>query len=122
MPKASEIQTVYTAAIGADADVGLAVPANMRRYIYQIEATNQFAGANQLTLGKREDGAGATTTIDELQFTLQYDYLPKPDGPLTEDALPLYIIEGPGTTGNSFIRATTDNGPADLIIRYVDAP
>jgi len=121
--KPSEIQTVIATITNVDANVGLAVPANMRRYIYQYEITNLAAVANTVTLGKREAGAGVTTAIDTISLTLLNDYLPKPDGPLTEDSVPLFIIEcGDGT--NSFIRAigTVVGNNATLLVRYVDGP
>lgn len=113
----TEVATITT----ADADVGSAVPQNMRRYIYRVKANNQHNGANLLTLGKRENGAGATTTIDYLQMTSHYETLTDPDE-LKEDAAPLYIVEGKGASGNSYLRAVTDNGNAYLTIWYEDAP
>ncbi|HUV51589.1 MAG TPA: hypothetical protein VMW64_00765 [Dehalococcoidia bacterium] len=123
--KAEDIKTIYASVTNVDADIGTEVTRNMRRHILQIEAQNLFAGVNLLTLGKRENGAGATTTIDRFSFSLINDYLPKPDGPIEEDALPLYIIEGGGGTAltQSFLRAVCSAaGTIDLIVRYVDVP
>lgn len=92
-----------------EADVGSAIPANMRRCIYKIKATNLFAGVNRLTLRKIENG-GAVVTIDYIQAVLIYDIWNDPDE-LKEDSAPLYIVEGPVVTptvpavGASHVRA-----------------
>ena len=86
--KLDALRTVVATVTNADANVGLAIPANMRRAIYKIKATNLFAGINLLTLGKRENGAGATTVMDYIQAVLQYDIWNEPDE-LKEDAAPL---------------------------------
>jgi hypothetical protein len=115
------LRTTVAAITTAEANVGSAVPENMRRFIYRVKVNNQYAGANLLTLGKRENGAGATTTVDYFQTSVQYETDTDPDE-LKEDAAPLYIIEGGGDTGDSYLRAVTDNGNAYLTIWYIDAP
>lgn len=119
--KRDDLKTTVATITAVDANVGSAIPENMRRYIYAIKVINQFAGDNLMTLGKRENGAGATTTIDYVQFATQYETWKDPDE-LKEDSAPLYIIEGKGSTGDSYMRAITDNGNAYLTIWYVDAP
>jgi len=105
-----------------DAAVGSAIPANMRRCIYKVKATNLFAGANRLTLGKRENGAVGTTVMDYIQTALIYDIWNDPDE-LKEDSAPLYIVEGAGTTGASTIRALCSAaGNFYLTIWYEDTP
>lgn len=121
MLKRDDLKTQVVTVTIADANVGSAVPANMRRFIYKIKATNLHTIANLLTLGKRENGAGATTDIDYVQFALQYDIWNDPDE-LKEDAAPLYVIEGKGATGDSYLRAVVSLGTAYLIIAYIDAP
>ena len=106
MLKRDDIKTTVATVTTADANVGSAIPQNMRRFIYRIKAINIHTGANLLTLGKREDGAGVTTTIDYVQFATQYEIFPDPDE-LKEDSAPLYVIEGKGTTGDSYLRAVT---------------
>lgn len=112
----TEVATITT----ADANVGSAIPANMRRFIYAIKAINLHTGANLLTIGKREDGASPTTTIDYVQFATQYETWKDPDE-LKEDAAPLYIVEGKKTS-DSYLRAVTDSGNCYLTIWYLDAP
>jgi hypothetical protein len=119
--KRDELKTAVATITPADANVGSAVPANMFRFIYKLKVTNLFAGANLLTLGKRENGAGATTVIDYVQAATQYETWNDPDE-LKEDAAPLYIIGGKGSTGDSYVRAVTNNGNAYLTLWYVDAP
>jgi hypothetical protein len=116
-----ELRTQTGQVTTADANFGSVVPANMRRYIYGIKVVNEYAGANLLTLGKREDGAGSTTVVDYWHAATQYESLVHPDE-LKEDALPLYAVEGKGSTGDSYVRAVTDLGNAYLTIWYVDAP
>jgi len=113
------LQAVATVT-NADADIGTAIPANKRRFIYRIKLVNAFAGPNLLTLGKRENGAGATTPIDYVQLAVQYDIFRDPEE-LKEDAAPLYIIEGAGAGGASHMRGVMDAGNAYLSYWYVDA-
>lgn len=117
----TEVATVTT----SDANVGSAVPANMRRFIYAIKAINEHNAANLLTLGKRENGAGVTTTIDYVRWATQYETWKDPDE-LKEDSAPLYIVEGGGDTGDSYLRAVTSAMTAGkgayLTIWYIDAP
>jgi hypothetical protein len=124
--KASEIRTltVHIVAVGAAVVVpgSTLVPMNMRRYILQIEAQNLFGGVNILTLAKSE--IGVVTNLETFSFTLINDYVPKPDGPIREDALPLYIIDGPptGSVLTSFLAAANSAaGVTVLTVRYVDA-
>ena len=116
-----ELRTQTAQVTTVDADFGSAIPANMRRYIYAIKVVNEYGGNNLLTLGKREDGASSTTVVDYWQAATQYELLVHPDE-LKEDALPLYVVEGKGSTGDSYLRAVTDLGNAYLTIWYVDAP
>jgi len=126
MWKASEIRTLTVPIVAVGAAVVVPgsslVPMNMRRYILQIEAQNRFAGANILTLSKSE--LGVVTPLELFSFTLVDDYIPKPDGPIKEDSLPLYIIDGPptGSVLTSFlVAANSAAGVTNLIVRYVDA-
>jgi len=121
MLKREDLRTTVATVTTADANVGSAIPQNMRRFIYRIKATNLYNGPNLLTLGKRENGASSTTVIDYIQMATQYDVWPDPDE-LKEDSAPLYIVEGKGATGDSYVRAQTNNGNAYLTIWYVDAP
>ena len=116
-----DLKTEVATVGAADGNVGSAIPQNMRRFIYAIKATNIFAGANLLTIGKRENGAGATTTIDYVQAATQYETWKDPDE-LKEDSAPLYIIEGAGTTGASYLRAVAGGASFYLTIWYIDAP
>jgi hypothetical protein len=121
--KAEDIRTLY-ASIPTGAPVlivgSTGVPLNKRRYILQIEAQNRFAGPNTLTLNKLE---GVTTTVlDIFTFTLVNDYIPKPDGVITEDALPIYIIEASTVAIASILRGgCSAAGTVDFTVRYVDA-
>jgi len=124
--KAEEIRTltVPIVAVGAAVVVpgSTLVPMNKRRYILQIEAQNLFAGVNILTLSKSE--LGVVTPLEVFTFTLLNDYIPKPDGVITPEALPLYIIDGPptGSALTSFLMAANSAaGVTELIVRYVDA-
>ena len=126
--KLDALKTVTVTVTIAEADVGTAIPANIRRAIYKIKATNLFAGVNLLTLGKRENGAGATTVIDRIQTVLIYDIWNDPDE-LKEDSAPLYIVEGPVVSptvpavGTSFIRAVCSAASQFyLTLWYADTP
>ncbi|GAH32992.1 unnamed protein product [marine sediment metagenome] len=83
-----DLKTEVATIGAADANVGSAIPQNMRRFIYAIKAINIFNGANLLTIGKRENGAGATTIIDYVQAANQYDMWKDPDE-LLEDSAPI---------------------------------
>lgn len=126
--KLDALKTVTVTVTNADADVGSAIPQNMRRAIYKIKATNLFAGVNLLTLGKRENGAGATTVVDRIQAVLIYDLYESPDE-LKEDSAPLYIVEGPFVSptvpavGTSHVRAVCSAaGQMYLSLWYTDSP
>jgi len=121
MLKREDLRTTVATVTTADANIGSAVPQNKRRFIYRIKVINEYDGANLLTLGKRENGAGSTTTIDYVQLATLYDIFPDPEE-LHEDSVPLYIIEGAGSSGSSYLRAVTGSGNAYLTIWYIDAP
>ena len=116
-----DLKTAVAIVGAADADVGSAIPQNMRRFVYAIKATNIFNGANLLTIGKRENGAVGTTIIDYVQAAIQYDMWKDPDE-LKEDSAPLYIVEGAGTGGASYLRAEAGGASFYLTIWYIDAP
>jgi hypothetical protein len=117
----NSVQTATFTVTNADADLGSAIAAGMIRFIYRVKWINEFAGANLLTLGKRENGAGVTTTLDVFQAALQYDQDADPDE-LTDDSDPLYSVGGAGATGASYLRGGTDNGNMYVTIWYEDAP
>jgi hypothetical protein len=122
MAKKNALQTAVFAVNNVDANIGTQIPQNMFRYIYRVKWTNLFNGPNLLTLGKRENGAGATTVVDTFQAALQYDNDVDPDE-LREESLPLYAIGGTGATGASFLRAVCSAaGTFALTIWYEDAP
>jgi hypothetical protein len=122
MAKKNALQTAVFAVNNVDANIGTQIPQNMFRYIYRVKWTNLFAGPNLLTLGKRENGAGATTVVDTFQAALQYDQDVDPNE-LREESLPLYTIGGTGGTGTSFLRAVCSAaGTFALTIWYEDAP
>lgn len=105
----------------ADANIGTQIPQDHNRYIYRVKWINLFAGINQLVFGKRENGAGATTTVDTFQATLLNDQDTDPEDGLKEDAVPLYTIGGTGTGGTSFLRAVATQNTMILTIWYEDA-
>lgn len=118
-------QVITTA---AEQSVGLGVPINHRRFIYRVRITNQFAGDNVLSLGKRENivlPAGVTTPLDTYDLTVPGDEIKDPES-LREDALPLFIVDGPllqaaGVAQTaSWLRAQTSAGNAALTIWYCD--
>jgi len=124
----SELKTVTAAVTAAEATIGTVVPNNMRRYIYKIKFINTINAANLFTLGKRENGAGATTTIDQIQTAVQHQMETDPDV-LYEDSAPLYIIEGPASSdaitpvGTSLVRgACSGAGTGFITLWYVDTP
>lgn len=116
-----DLKTTVATIGTSEANIGSAVPANMRRYIYKIKAINIFNGANLLSVGKRENGAGSTTWLDYVQAAVQYDTWVDPDE-LKEDSAPLYIVEGKGSTGDSYLRAAAGSASFYLTIWYIDAP
>jgi hypothetical protein len=110
-----------------DITLGTAVPQNMRRYIYRVKFISQFAGPNQFTLGKRENGAAVTTIVDYLQTVVLDEMVVDPDE-VKEDAAPLYTIDGP--PGNvpvaaallSLVRIVASAGVGLFTYWYIDAP
>lgn len=122
-----ELKVVTSAVTAADATVGSVVPANMRRFIYRVKFVNTFAGPNLLTIGKRENGAGATTVIDRVQTAVLDQMETDPDA-LFEDSAPLYTIEGPASSaaitpvGTSIVRAQCSAASGFFTYWYLDSP
>lgn len=124
MIKRSDLRTatILLTLAGGDVAVGSNIPLNMFRFIYKIKAINEFAGGpNLITLGRRENGAVATTVIDYVRFATQYETWVDPDE-LKEDSAPLYVVGGQGAVGASTFRAFVSAGNAYLTISYIDAP
>lgn len=122
MPKKNALQTATFTVTAVDGNLGTQIPQNMFRYIYRIKWINNFNGPNLLTLGKRENGAGATTVVDTFQAALQYDQDADPSE-IREASVPLYAIGGTGTGGTSFLRGVCSAaGTFTVTIWYEDAP
>ena len=123
----TSLPTAVALGAGAEVTVGNAIPQNHRRFIYRIRFTNLVAGPNQLLLGKRENGAGVTTAVDQIQSAVVNEVVNDPEE-LFENSAPLYIIDGPpgqvpvAAALNSLVRAYTDAGAGILIYWYIDAP
>ena len=119
--------TAVAMGAGAEVTVGVAVPQNHRRFIYRIRFTNQVAGPNALSLGKRENGAGVTTAVDVIQAAVVNEMVNDPEE-LREDSAPLYVIDGPPGQApvlpalNSLVRAFTSAGAGTLTYWYLDSP
>lgn len=109
------LQTQRGTATTAGGVIGTEVASNMRRYIYKLKTSNQYNGANQLTLGYSDDEGSTSTTIDYIDHALKYDSWDEPDD-LREDSLPIFIIPA----GNK-LYAITDNGNVYLYYEYEDA-
>ncbi len=123
-----ELKTVTAAITAADAAIGSVVPQNMRRFIYRVKWVNTVALANLFTLGMRENGAGATTVLDRAQLVVFGQMETDPDD-LEEDALPLFIIDGPAQNftiipvGATTVRAFCGaGGTGFLTLWYIDVP
>jgi len=121
MIKKSELQTITIVAGLVDAAIGPAIPLNHRRYVYSVKGVNQFAGANVLTVGARENGAGATVALWYLSGVLAGDVDQDPDDELTENAVPLFSVGGAGAAGASTARVVTSAGNMLVAMRYVDS-
>ncbi|MBA7618714.1 hypothetical protein ES703_26045 [subsurface metagenome] len=96
-------------------DIGTVVPANLRRYIYRVKVQEDSGNVNRVDLKKYIPPAEPETAelVDEFRLTSHETYIdPKQ---LTEDALPLYILEG-----GSQMRAV---GVADasILLEYEDS-
>lgn len=109
------LQSQQGTATTANGVIGTEVASNMRRYIYKIKTANQYAGANQLTLGYSDDEGTTHTTLDYIEHATQYEMWNDPDV-LPEDALPIYIIPA----GNK-IYVITDNGDVECYFEYEDS-
>lgn len=122
-----ELKSV-TAAVGlVEATIGSAVPVDMTRYIYRVRFIST-PGAQQLLVGKRENGAGGTTNIDTIQAAVPLEMITDPDE-LKSDAAPLYVIKGGPSRGStatvppstSLVRMATSVGAGIVTYWYVDA-
>ncbi len=112
----------------AEVTVGNAIPQDMRRFIYRVKFINLVAGPNQLTIGKRENGAAGTTVVDYLQAAVVDEMITDPDD-IDDDNMPLYVIDGgpsrgptAAAPGTSIVRAVTDAGAGIFTYWYIDAP
>ena len=75
----------------SEADIGTVVPANMRRYIYRVKVQEDSGEINRVDLKKQIPPAD-TEIVDQFRFTTGHETYIDPKQ-LTEDALPLYILE-----------------------------
>jgi hypothetical protein len=123
-----ELKTVTMAVTAVDTQIGTVVPQNMRRFIYRTKFVNTLNGGNLLAIGKRENGAGATTVIDRIQAAVLNQMETDPEE-LHEDSAPLYTIEGPAQNflivpvGTSTVWAQCSaGGTGFLTLWYLDSP
>ena len=123
-----ELKTVAVAVTAADVQIGTNVPVNMRRFIYRLEFINTINAPNLFTLGKRENGAGATTNVGYVQAAVQFQMEADP-AELHEDSAPLFIVEGPASSdviipvGASSVRGFCSGaGTGFVTLWYIDAP
>lgn len=109
------LRTAHIVANAAYQSLGSQIPADMRRYVYFIKATNQVVGPNELSIARGP--AVAEVVIDTVQATLQYDIWEYPEA-LPENAAPIYIFEA----ADEHIRVITDNGNMAVFIIFADEP
>ncbi len=122
MPKREELTEVTLTATTAEANLGTAVPQNMKRYIYRVKVVNKHTVANELTLGHRL-GSASTTTLDKYQCSVQYETQVDPDE-IKEDSLPIHegVVGKLSGTDERYLRVVTDNGDMEITILYADGP
>jgi len=109
------LQPLQATATIAGAVAGTEVAANMRRYIYKLKTSNQFAGPNQLEIGYSDDGGLTYTTLDYIDHAAQYDMWNDPDE-LKLDSAPIYIIPA-----GYQLYLITDNGDIEVYALYEDS-
>ena len=123
----TSLPTAVPAGVGAEVTVGSAIPQNHRRFIYRIRFTNLGVGPSILMLGKRENGAAATTAVDNIQAVILDEMITDPEE-LREDSAPLYVIDGPpgqapvAAALQSLVRAYTTVNAGTLTYWYIDSP
>jgi len=100
--------TTAVAALGGT-NIGTAVPADHRRYVYSIKTENQFAGPNVLTLS-----VGAVNV--DVIFHLALGDMREDPEVLLENSLPIYILEAAEQ-----LVGTPDAGDCFVKILFVDA-
>ena len=122
----NELQVVtQTIVVAPGAIVGSNIPTNYTRYIYRFKIQSLF-GAQTFTLGRRENGAGATTAMDIFYRPLINDGIFDPEDGVKEDSIPLYRVGGPISlngaviAGASNVWAFVDVGTAYLTYWYID--
>lgn len=121
------LKTVVVTVTNADATVGPVIPVDMVRYVYRIRFTNLAGGAQLLTIGKRENGAGATTIVDYIQTAVTLEMFTDPDE-IKEDSAPLYTIFGGPSRGStatappstSLVRAVTDQAAGGYLTLWYE--
>lgn len=120
-----ELRQGFAAITNVEGDIGSAVANNRRRFVYRVRFLSTFNGVNVLAIGKRENGAGATTWLDNLGTVVINEMETDPEE-LTEHSAPLFSIDGPpsgpnlaAVVGNSTMRAVcTQTG--NLTYWYID--
>ncbi|MFA6358891.1 MAG: hypothetical protein WCY09_09575 [Candidatus Omnitrophota bacterium] len=121
-----EILSFTGAVAAADATFGSAIPVDVTRYIWRIRWISNL-GAEQLLVGRRENGAGATTNIDTLDARVPGQQQDPEE--LHEDSAPLYVIRGGPSRGQtatvppstSLFRLATTVGAGTVTIWYTDS-
>ena len=116
MLKREELREATATITAAGDDIGSAVPAGYRRYVYRIKTHNLFVGINVLSFRSNPGVPPVVTVLDYFNHLALNDEVADPDD-LLEDSAPLYVI-GPGEQ----ISGITDAGDCFLRILYVDAP
>ncbi|MBA7673018.1 hypothetical protein ES703_81206 [subsurface metagenome] len=95
-----------------EADIGTVVEANMRRYIYRVKVQEDSSNVNRVDLLKQIPPAEAVI-VDRFRLTSHETYIDPQQ--LTEDALPLYILEA-----GCHMRAV-GVGDASILLEYEDS-
>ena len=113
------LQSVRFPVTGVEADIGSAVPVNMRRYIYRVKVQDDSGAPNLVELKSLLTGAAAVV-VDQYRLAVADETYVDPDA-LKEDALPIYIVEG--STSAAVVRhlRVVGTGNASILLEYEDS-
>jgi len=113
------LQSFRFAVTAVEADIGSAIPVNMRRYIYRVKVQDDSGAPNLVELKSQLTGAAAVV-VDQFRLAVADETYVDPDE-LKEDSLPIYIITGSTSALVVQHLRAVGTGNASLLIEYEDS-
>jgi len=113
------LQSVRFDVTAVEADIGSAIPVNMRRYIYRVKVQDDSGAPNLVELKRLLTGAAAVV-VDQFRLAVADETYVDPEE-LKEDALPIYIVTGSTSAAVVQNLRAVGTGNASLLLEYEDS-